>query len=68
MTTLAMGEVNLTEYISDGFFNPDDPSLERGSDVWMEANQSSTRLFEKSKISALRGMLYFFVDVWGKMR
>ena len=33
----------------------DDPLLERGSDVWMEANQSSAILFEKSKISALRG-------------
>ena len=55
MTTLSMGEVSLTDYIADGLYNGEDPSLERGSDVWMEANQSSTRLFEKSKISALRG-------------
>ena len=31
------------------------PQLERGSDMWMEADQSSARMFEKSKISALRG-------------
>ena len=32
-----------------------DAEHERGSDMWMEANQSSARIFEKSKISALRG-------------
>lgn len=40
------------EVIDNGFY---EPKLERGSDMWMEANQSSARMFEKSKISALRG-------------
>lgn len=29
----------------------------RGSDRWMDANQSSARLFEKSKIKVLQGMI-----------
>lgn len=36
-----------------------DAELERGSDMWMEANQSSARMFEKSKISALRGKVFY---------
>ena len=48
-----MGDV-----LVDGYYRSDDPRLERGSDKWMEANQSSARLFEKSKISALRGMSF----------
>ena len=29
----------------------------RGSDRWMDANQSSSRLYEKSKIKVLQGLL-----------
>lgn len=43
--------MSVGEVIDDGFY---EPKLERGSDMWMEANQSSARLFEKSIISALR--------------
>lgn len=39
--------------VINGYRN-EESRLERGSDMWMEANQSSARLFEKSKISALR--------------
>jgi len=46
MTDMSVGEV-----IDNGY----EPSLERGSDMWMEANQMSARMFENSKISALRG-------------
>ena len=44
---MSMGEVLLG---NSGF----DP---RGNDMWMDANQSSARLFEKSKIKVLQGML-----------
>lgn len=30
----------------------------RGSDRWMDANQSSSRLFEKSKIKVLQGEMF----------
>ena len=61
-TSMSVGEVigdpaGYNDY--DGgqydYYKGVDPSLARGSDLWMEANQSSARLFEKTKISVLKG-------------
>ena len=43
--------MSVGEVIDNGY----EPGHERGSDMWMEANQMSARMFENSKISALRG-------------
>ena len=64
-TSMSVGEVigdpaGYNDY--DGgqydYYKGVDPSLARGSDLWMEANQSSARLFEKTKISVLKGELF----------